>query len=397
METFSEPHSQKSSCPYCGDAPINHKLFYFASLFSTKIDSHIVKVTKHAPNFLRDFVDFLLVIFFKILLFFRIVKLSDDINKAKTFRSRVVWEEARKRGIDMKQLMMLGSPMDEYVATINGNPFYFNSLPIPTNLLVMKRNWDDKFILKEELSKKNIPVPSYLQFSAILSGNVENIFYKLQKPVIIKPQMGSRGRHTMTNIHTLEQFQEGVNIAKQICGYLVAEEHLHGDVCRATFVNGELMGFYKGSAPHVIGDGVKTIQELVLEKDAKRPERVEKVSLNKEIQEHINRSGFKVNDVLPYGLRLQLTHRTGRLFGGVTKEMLDELHPSFLPILREAAQIVDLPVIGFDCVVPDPTKEQNTQRWGIIECNTLPFIDLHYYALEGKPKNIAGKIWDLWS
>ena len=77
--------------------------------------------------------------------------------------------------------------------------------------------------------------------------------------------------------------------------------------------------------------------------------------------------------------------------------MLDELHPSFIPILKRAADIVDLPVVGFDVIIPDPTKSADAQRWGIIECNTLPFIDLHYYALLGQPKNIAGEIWDLWN
>ena len=78
-------------------------------------------------------------------------------------------------------------------------------------------------------------------------------------------------------------------------------------------------------------------------------------------------------------------------------EMIDDLHPSFVPILKQAAEIVGLSVVGFDCIIPDPTKEANSQKWGIIECNSLPFIDLHYYALEGKPKNIAGMIWDMWN
>ena len=76
--------------------------------------------------------------------------------------------------------------------------------------------------------------------------------------------------------------------------------------------------------------------------------------------------------------------------------MIDGLHPSFIPIFERAAQAVDLAVVGFDSIIPDPTKPAETQKWGIIECNTLPFIDLHYDALEGKPRNIAGMIWDLW-
>ncbi len=397
MKKFSEPQREKISCIYCGDAPIHHGFFYFSSLIATTFDNHIVKVTRHAPLFMRDFVDWLLATFFEIFLFFHLATLSDDIEQAKTFRSRVIWEEAKRRGIKIQQLMIWGRSLDQYRIIEKGKVNYFNSLPIPSRFLNMDKNWDDKFMLKKEFAENNIPIPHYLQFPIFIPQNIEQIFSKFAKPIIVKPRMGSRGRHTVTNIHTLEQFRDGINIAKKICAYLVAEEHLKGDVCRATFVNGKLMGFYRGSAPVVIGDGVKTVRELILEKDDKRPDRVEKVLVNKELENHILRSGFKMEDILPFSLRLSLTHRTGRLFGGVTKEMLDELHPSFLPVLKRAADIVDLPVIGFDVIIEDPTKPADSQRWGIIECNTLPFIDLHYYALSGKPQNIAGAIWDIWN
>jgi cyanophycin synthetase len=157
------------------------------------------------------------------------------------------------------------------------------------------------------------------------------------------------------------------------------------------------MGFYRACAPAVVGDGESTIEQLILEKDKNRPDRVEQVLINDELKSHVERAGFTLDEILPVGINLPLTHRTGRLFGGTTREMLSLLHPSFIPFLEKAARVVDLPVVGFDCIVPDPTEDANAQKWGIIECNTLPFIDLHYYALEGKPKNIAGKIWDLWN
>ena len=145
-----------------------------------------------------------------------------------------------------------------------------------------------------------------------------------------------------------------------------------------------------------MGDGRKTIKELIEEKDAKRHNRVERIRIGEELHSHIFRSGFKIDDILPEEFSLSLSHRIGRLFGGTTKEMLDDLHPSFIPILKQATKIVNLPVVGFDCIIPDPTQNANSQKWGIIECNSLPFIDLHYFALEGKPKNIAGMIWDMW-
>lgn len=393
---LTEPVRKKSACPYCGDSPVPHGLFYFASLMSFFLDNHIAKTTRHAPQFLRNFVDSLIYFILDAFVLLRMARLSDDITLTKTFRSRVIWEEARRRGIEMKQLILFGKPMDQYRTVKRGKGVYFDSLPILPERLNMKKNWDDKFVLKQELIKSGVPVPGYREFNTLTMPDLSKIFSSLRPPVIVKPRMGSRGRHTVTNIHTLEEFKNAVAIARQIGISLVAEEHLEGDVCRATFVDGKAMGFYRGSVPFIRGDGKHTVRELINFKDALRGERVEKILVNEEMEKFIKRSGFGMDDIVLSGHRLPLTHRTGRLFGGHTKEMLAELHPSFVPLLTRAADTVGLAVIGFDCIIPEPTADASTQKWGIIECNSLPFIDLHYYALEGKPENIAGAIWDMW-
>ncbi|OGI82001.1 hypothetical protein A3I95_03455 [Candidatus Nomurabacteria bacterium RIFCSPLOWO2_02_FULL_44_12] len=397
METFSEPYSKKSSCPYCGDAPINHTLYFLGSIVTIALDSQAIKIIKYAPSFVKNFVDFIPSFLFETLSFFKLVKFSSDIDKAYTFRSRIIWEEAKKRGIIMEQIIFFSKPLDFYRTKLKGKNIYFESIPIKPEFSYMNNNWDDKVVLKQEFFKKNIPVPVCFELSFLGLKNTEKIFSKLKKPIIVKPRIGSRGRHTITNINTLRQFREGIKIAGQISSHLVVEEHLEGSVCRATLVNGVLAGFYRGNPPTLIGDGKKTIQELIEAKDKKRHSRVEPIHVSQELHDHILRSGFIFTDILSKGFSLSLSHRIGRLFGGTTKEMIDELHPSFIPILKQATKIVDLPVVGFDCIIPDPTKDANSQKWGIIECNSLPFIDLHYYALEGKPRNIAGMIWDMWS
>ncbi|MFA6076936.1 MAG: hypothetical protein WC735_02570 [Candidatus Paceibacterota bacterium] len=399
MLQANEPHVKKSSCSYCGNAPINHSLSFLESMVAITIDNHAKKFIKYVPSFIKDFVDLVPKFLFSTLIFLRFAELSEDITKANNFRSRIIWEEAQKRGIAMKQVIFLGKPLDFYCAVLNGKTVYFESIPIRPEFLDMSQNWDDKVILKREFQKFGIPIPAYAEFSIFSffhPKNVEKIFSKLKKPIIVKPRVGSRGRHTVTNINSLQQFRDGIRVALRICFYLIVEEHLEGDVCRATFVNGVLAGFYKGHAPTLVGDGEKTIKDLIEEKDKKREQRVEPIRISKELNDYILRSGFAMSDVLPEGVSLPLTHRMGRLFGGKTVEMIDDLHPSFVPILEQAAKIVGLSVVGFDAIIPDPTKQADSQRWGIIECNSLPFIDLHYYTLEGKHKNIAGMIWDMW-
>ena len=397
MSQVNTPSVKKSSCSYCGDAPINHSLYFFDSIISIILDTHAIKIIKYVPHFIKNFVDLISGFLFEKLVFLKLAKFSSDINKVRTFRSRIIWEEAKKRRIVMEQVIFLGKPLDHYRAILKGKNIYFESIPIRPEFLNMSQNWDDKVVLKQEFSKKSIPVPACFELSFWSFKNPEKIFSKLEKPIIVKPRIGSRGRHTITNINTLQQLRESIKIAGQISSHLVVEEHLQGSVCRAILVGGILAGFYKAQAPTLEGDGKKTIKELIEEKDKKRHSRVEPIRVSKELHDHILRSGFTIADILPKGVSLSLTHRMGRLFGGTTKEMIDDLHPGFVSFFKEAAKIVNLSVVGFDCIIPDPTKDPSSQKWGIIECNSLPFIDLHYYALEGKPRNIAGMIWDMWN
>ncbi len=397
MQNISEPKVRQGSCSYCGDAPINHNLHKIENHILYITDNTIGKLVRYVPHWIEQMVDLIPGYLFRLLSYLKLAHFSNDIEKATSFRSRVIWEEAKRRDIYMEQVIIGKNPIDQYRAIINGKFEYFESLPIPPKLLGLKKNWDNKIILKKELSKHNIPVPKYMGISNLSLKNLESIFNKFEKPIIVKPEIGSRARHTITNINTVKDFKKGVVITNQISTHLVVEEHLHGYVCRATVVDGVLLGFYRGQAPFIVGDGIKTIRTLIKEKDEIRNNRIEPIRIGEELSSNLARYGFDIDDILPDQVSINLSHRIGRLFGGSTKEMIDELHPSFIPILEKAGKVVGLAIAGFDCIVPDPTKDQSMQKWGIIECNTLPFIDLHYYALEGKPRNIAGAIWDLWN
>lgn len=384
-------------CQYCGDAYVSHELTYMSCFLGMIMDPSMYFVVSRAPKFLKRFVDWLLGFIFDCLVFFGLAYLSDDIEKARSLRSKVIWQEAKNRGINMKQLVVFGKPTEAYKVVIDGKGLYFNSLPIPPERLDNDKNWDDKYILKKHLEKAGIPIPKYHETSFLSFESPKKIFEKFTKPIIVKPRIGSRGRHTTTNINTLEEFKSAIACAKQVCPTLSIEEHLHGYICRATCIDGKLIGFYRAEPPSIIGDGVSTIAKLIDEKDKNRRERVSAVDISQELLEYIGRFGFDLNSVPPRGMRVALTHRTGRLFGGATREMHKEVHETFRPILEKAAKETGLAVVGFDCIVPDPEKSAESQRWGIIEANTLPFIDLHYFALEGEPPNVAGAVWDLWN
>ncbi|MFA5999566.1 MAG: hypothetical protein WC783_01100 [Candidatus Paceibacterota bacterium] len=388
--------TKEVKCSACGTSEVNHRLMFFLRL----ADEFFEKVNYiYKPLFFLDrsltLSDTVEKFLFNLLHTIGIIRYDDDIEKAMNGRSKVVWEEARRRDIEMKQVLFFGKKIDHFRAKINGQYYFFNSLPIPPWLPRTGYAWvDDKFAFSERLEKAGIPSPKTKKI--LFYKDALSAFNDFHKPIIIKPKLGSLGRHTTTNINTLDGLKKAFDLARQITLSMVAQEHLFGSVYRATVVDGNLVGFYRASPPFVIGDGIHTIGELIKEKNKNRSDKVGDIIINTELINFLDRQGYTIDSIIKTGLSINLIAKIGRFYGGYTKEMLSEIHPNFHQIFKKASELVSIPVAGFDLIIEDPTKDPDTQRWGIIECNSLPFIDLHYFALEGEPVNIASYIWDLW-
>ncbi len=390
----------KSNCDYCGDSPVNHSLSYISQSLGVFLDPLLLKIAGKRNSLLQK----ILKIFNKIYIFLStkmgIVWFSKNINNTKTTRSKVIWQEANKRGILMQQMVIYGKPVEQYRAKIKNKKgklkwFYFESLPIPPFLNQDNYNFiDDKFLLKNLLNKNNIPVPKSISVSNLKQAL--NVFRTFNGPVIVKPRVGSRGRHTTVYINDEQDFIKAFKCAQVLCKYVVVEEHLIGSVCRATIVNKKLVGFFVAKSPSITGDGFSTISKLIEEKNKNKNEKVDNIVITNEHLEYLSRQGYDLNSILEKEKTIPVLSRTGRFFGGETEEFLPKIHPKLKNILEKAGDIVDVPVVGFDVIIKNPELDPDTQKWGIIEANSLPFIDLHYFPLYGEPINIASYIWDLW-
>ncbi len=386
-----------TKCSACGTSPVNHKFLFISSLIEETVGNFTDKFFNFSEtktwHKISISIEKILFIFFTI---FHIVTFSDDIEKTLTGRSKLIWEEARRRGIPMQQIKIFGKYVDFYKAKINGKYYYFHSLPIPPWLIQNGYKWlDDKLILFKKLSKENIPVPKTVEVFSLKKALQD--FQNFKKPVIIKPKNGSRGRHTTTNINNEQELKQAIKIAQEITLWMVMQEHLFGSVYRATVIDNKLVGFFKADPAYVVGDEIKNIEELIKEKNTKRNEEVSDILINDDLINFIKKQGYDLKSILKENLKINLSAKTGRMYGGYTKEMLPEVHPKIHQIFEKAAKIVEAPVAGFDLIMEDPTKDPDTQHWGIIECNSLPFIDLHYMSLEGTQINLAKNVWDLWS
>lgn len=394
MARFDEYREKPGTCAYCGNSPVNHLQAYIGFSLATWGSARLGRWNLlRAPRALSSYLaDYLEPYLYRALAALPFSRFGTDSSKAATYRSQVIWEEAQRRGIEMAQLFVLGAATDIYRARVLGRTIYFQSLP--TSLFQKAEDaWvDDKFLLKEKLAASGVRTPK--SFSARTLREAQRAFEQLGAPVVVKPRVGSRGRHTTTGVRSGEALAEAFSSAKKICRYVSIEAHLDGPVCRATLVGGRLAGFFEAYPPRVCGDGASTIRELVEKHSREKPERVGDISLTDEHRSYLSLRGLSLESVLEQGREIALTHRTGRLFGGTTRELLGREHPRLRDELERAARVLPGPIVGFDLIVEDPERDPGEQRWGIIEGNSLPYIDLHYLPLQGEPSPVARDVWD---
>jgi cyanophycin synthetase len=256
---------------------------------------------------------------------------------------------------------------------------------------------DNKAILKQEFMKLGLPVAK--GGTARTLAGARKIMKSLTPPAIVKPYSGSASRHTVLHVVSDEDLVRAFRIATQVAPRAVIEEELAGPVYRATTVNGKFVAALRRDQPHVFGDGTHTVEEMV--KDANtHPKRqgpyFHHIKLDETADEELAWQGLTRTSVPAKGLRVTLHQKVNWSMGGTTSDVTAETHPDNIALFEEASRVLGATIAGIDFIISDISRSwKETDRCGILECNSMPFFDNHHLPFEGEPQNVAAAIWDM--
>jgi len=310
----------------------------------------------------------------------------------------MLWREAKDRGIKVWEFRLFGLPRNIFVAEFsNGERITYEGIPIPAHGVHQVSWLDDKALLKKNFCKYGFPVAN--GGSVITLATAVELFRNLVAPVIVKPRNGSGSRHTTLHIIDEAELARVFNVATQISPAAIIEEELVGAVYRATVVDGSLVATLRRDPPSVVGDGKKTIHELIDEAN-KHPARsgpyFSKIKINPAALKELDWQKHTLGDVLPKGKRVTFHQKVNWSVGGTTADVSDNVHPDNRELFERVAEVLKAPIVGIDFIIGDMSRSWKEQkRCGIIECNSMPFFDNHPLPFEGKPRNVAGAIWDM--
>lgn len=393
--------NNKIKCLHCGPVPTLHWVEYFTALmdwlagpFNSFVESLYRRVL---PKFILERNGQISVGLVKGLMVLRLAKVLDKPQAADSDRTKCLWQAAQARGIKLRRVKIFYLPTWVFLAEHHGRTWLFDGLPRPDGAKSKSLLWmDDKGVMQARFSKAGIPVAK--GGVAFTRARALELFLQISGTAIVKPSLGSRSRHTVLHINDRASLLKAFAVAKQLSPWVAVQEELKGRVHRVTLISGKVVGVLRRDPPYVVGDGQSSVRELVRVANL-HPMRqgpvFHHILMDTEAQTELKRQNLNWDSLPAAGREIVLRQNIGRGSGGVNSDVTDLVHPENLKLFEKIGQVLADSLVGVDLIIQDVSAPwQQQPGTGVIECNSLPFIDLHHYPFSGPSRDAAGLLWD---
>lgn len=255
----------------------------------------------------------------------------------------------------------------------------------------------DKEYTKVLLSRVGIPVPDGKVVRSV--GEAVAAMHELGAPVVVKPLTGRQGNGVCIGVETAEEMQQAYNDAGSFSPTVLVEKLLTGRNYRLLVVDNKMVAASERMPCRVVGDGVRTIKELI-DIENSNPLRGEghekpltKIKVDQSVIQHLKRSGLTTRYVPATNEEVVLSERVNLSAGATARDVTDEVHPSIKAMCERAARLAGPDICGVDLITEDIS--QPVERGGILELNAGPGLRMHCFPTEGKPRDVGGAIVEM--
>jgi len=254
----------------------------------------------------------------------------------------------------------------------------------------------DKEMTKLLLSAAGVPVPDGRSVST--ADDAWAAAQEIAAAVVIKPRDGNQGKGVAVNLKTEEEIRAAFAVAYKICTDVVVERYLSGQDYRLLVVGKQLVAAARRTPPEVIGDGEKTIAQLVeqVNLDPLRGDGhaspLTKIRLDSIALATIEQRGYNADSIPQKGEPVILRNNANLSTGGTATDVTDDVHPDMAARAIEAAQMIGLDIAGVDIVCESVLNTMEAQGGGVVEVNAAPGLRMHITPSFGKGRAVGEAI-----
>ncbi|HFD1658670.1 TPA: bifunctional glutamate--cysteine ligase GshA/glutathione synthetase GshB [Enterococcus faecium] len=263
---------------------------------------------------------------------------------------------------------------------------------------------ENKTVTKKVLKEAGFRVPGGAEFSSMEEA-VKAYPRFAEQAFVIKPKSTNYGLGItiFKEGASLEDYQAGLAIAFREDSSVLVEKFMPGTEYRFFVINGEVQAIMLRVPANVIGDGIRTVKELVEEKNSdplrgtnhRAP--LELIQLGELEQLMLKEQGLTIESVPQANQIVYLRENSNISTGGDSIDMTDEFSEAYKKIAVSAVEALGAKISGIDLIIPDKEIDPTTDKkaYGIIEANFNPAMHMHVYPFAGKGRRLTMNVLKL--
>ncbi len=244
---------------------------------------------------------------------------------------------------------------------------------------------DDKRVTRRIVQTAGVNVPQQL---TVDDPGARANFLAEHGKVVIKPARGEQGRGIAVGLTDVAEMEAAVNRARDVCPDVIVEECFDGEDLRLIVIDYKLVAAAVRRPARVVGDGTKTVRELIASQSRRRSAATGGESAipdNAETERCVAAAGYQMEVVLPNGVEIAVRKTANLHTGGTIHDVTAETHPALIEAATSAARAIEIPVTGIDLMVKSPCLPE----YVFIEANERPGLANH------EPQPTAERFIDL--
>lgn len=253
---------------------------------------------------------------------------------------------------------------------------------LPINTTVSARICKYKDITKKVLASEGIRTPK-----GLLVKTAQEFDEKFERsgfgfPVVVKPNDSSLGTDVFVGLKNKVDAKVAIeNVLKNKSEALV-EEYCNGEDYRILVLNGKVIAACHRIKPFLIGDGVKTLKELIDEYNSKRKKPIKN---DEEFRRQLIDQKISLTDIIVKDKKIFVRGNANVSTGGMVEDVTDKISDYFKGIAVKALEIIGGKYMGVDLMTDDISKESG--GYFITEVNGNADFDIHLYPDIGSPQD----------
>lgn len=232
-----------------------------------------------------------------------------------------------------------------------------------------------KVVSNRFLQMSGLPVTRQAQVETLEAAKL--IADKFGYPVVLKPEAEEQGRGIFANIIDSLDLELCYNHTKEKYDKMIIEKQIIGDHYRIDFADGSLIKAVRRRPPHVIGDGLKSIDELISALNLD-PERLDPnsskniVEIDNDLIRCLRNQRITLTDIPTSGRKIYLKSISNLSRGGDQVHVENFIHEENLELCKAISRIFRLKIIGVDIISPDISVPWHQNGAKICEVNAQP-------------------------